>query len=192
MTIKVIWFDLRWELLSFHTPLAFPLASVCGCVYLSRSVPAVKALPSSFLSFPTMPCLKLPFQRKKNTLFMLVGMRKHIREIMFCIFSPWSTHGALRSELWDGPVFPVPYWEWPYLGWGDILWCPVCLCCLTLFLSFSCEYDHFVVVNTLRTVYLSLFCPISISQYFFSWLQFKIICIVLFTIQSLQSNFTGN
>ncbi len=51
----------------------------------------------------------------------------------------------------------------PRVGWHLVM---SCMCCLTLFLSFSCEYDHFVVVNTLRTVYPSLFCPISISQYF--------------------------
>lgn len=97
--------------LCFHSALC---ASVCACVCLSESLPAVSALPSfllSFLFFPTMPCLESLYKRK-NKLYLYT---------LAC------------ANTLEGWCFELLLWmlcfyfltEWLDLGWCDILWCSV-------------------------------------------------------------------
>lgn len=140
---------------------------------LSFLCPILSVLSS--LSFPTMPCLKLPFKRKRKKiiLFIYIGMHKHIREIMFCTSSPWRRSWSFEKLSvivgWPCVCSSSLGVTSPRVGWHlvmSFMWC------LTLFLSFHVNMIILLLstpwgqsIHHSFVQFLSLFCLLSPITY---------------------------
>lgn len=143
---------------------------VCVDVYICPGLcqQAKPFLPSSFLSslsFPTMPCLKLSFQRKKVLYLCSLACKSTLERSCFVRPLPEAF-----LELWEvkchcGMALCFQLFTQSDLTSDGVTSFDVLYVLLGSISVFSCEYDLFVVVNTLGTVYPWLLCPISISLY---------------------------